>query len=148
MSDFRMALPKITWGAAFANTLAIGYPLDGVLAGSEPRAGFETAQAASGVEDSWDAGTDYVLEADVRWIPQVDTVTPAATGWDGTTGFRAFLEWAQRKNQIRFYPDAGGGTYLTCYLVEPLGPAGERETDGTRRVRLKLRNGASAFDGY
>ena len=148
MADYRAKRPKILWGAAFANTLSFGYPLDNVVAGDEPRAGFAVDQAPSGVEDSWDNGTDYVLSADVRYIPQADTVSPTATGWDGATGFRAFVQWARKKNLVRFYPDKDAGTFIDSYLVEPMTGQPELEEDGTRRLRLKLRNASTAYDGY
>jgi hypothetical protein len=140
MTDFRLKVPKILWGAAFANTLTLPYPLDGMIAGPEPRAGSETAQAPSGVEDAWTIGTDYVLEADARWIPQ--------SLWDGATGFAAFLTWARDKNVLRFYPDKDAGTYIDSYLVEPMSGQGEPESDGTRKVRFRIRNSTTAYDGY
>lgn len=148
MPSFRLKNPKILWGAAFVNTLSIGYPLDNVLAGETPRDGSTFDQSPSGIEDAWIVGTDFVLEGDVRWIPQVDTATPVATGWDGGTGFRAFLAWARQKNVVRFYPDAGAGTTIDCYLAAPMEGSGESESDGTRRVRIRLRNPTTAFDGY
>lgn len=144
----RFKLPKILWGAGFANTLWLGYPLDNISAGDEPRAGSSFDQAPSGVEDAWIVGTDYVLSADVRYIPQADTAVPVATGWDGVTGFREFLRWARDKNQFRFYPDAAGGTFFLSYLVEPMSGQGDSEDDGTRRVRLKIRNASAPYDGY
>lgn len=148
MTDFRYKKPKILWGAAFANTLSIGYRLDNVIAGPEPRAGSETAQAPSGVEDAWTIGTDYILEADIAFIPQTDTASPLATGWDGATGFAAFLSWARDKNLIRFYPDKDAGTFIDSYLVEPMAGQGQPETDATRRVRLRIRNASTPYDGY
>lgn len=140
MPDYRLKVPKILWGAALANTLTLPYPLDNVIAGPEPRAGSESDQAPSGVEDAWTVGTDYILEGDARWIPQAT--------WDGATGFAAFLTWARDKKVIRFYPDKDAGTYIDCYLVEPMTGQGEQENDGTRRIRLRLRNVTTAFDGY
>lgn len=147
--SFRATHPKILWGAGLANTLYFGYALDNVVAESEPRSGSEQIQAPSGVEDAWTVGTDYVLTFDARWIPQADTVTPQATGWDGATGFRAFLEWARDKNAFSFYPDATAGTVIaSCYLAEPMKAAAASESDGTRRLTLKIRNASTAFDGY
>ena len=148
MTDFRAKRPKILWGSGFANTLSFGYPLDNVVAGDEPRAGSSVDQAPSGVEDAWTVGTDYVLSADVRYIPQADTVSPTATGWDGATGFRAFLAWARDKNLVRFYPDKDAGTFIDSYLVDPMTGQGSLEEDGTKRVTLKLRNASAAYDGY
>ena len=148
MTDFRAKRPKILWGSGFANTLSFGYPLDNVQAGDEPRAGSVVDQAPSGVEDAWTVGTDYVLSADVRYIPQTDTASPVATGWDGATGFRAFLQWARDKNLVRVYSDKDGGTFIDSYLVEPMSGQPELEEDGTRRLRIKIRNASTAYDGY
>jgi hypothetical protein len=148
MPNFRSTLPKFTWGAAFVNTLSVGYLLDNVKAGDEPRAGSAFDQTPSGVEDAWITGFDYTLEAELRWIPQTDTASPLATGWDGATGVRAFLQWARQKNQLRFFPDATSGTFITCYLADPAQGYGDVEADGTRRLPFRLRNGSTAFDGY
>jgi hypothetical protein len=148
MSNYRVTFAKILWGAGFANTLNVGYLLDNVKAGDEPRAGSAFDQAPSGVEDSWITGFDFILEAELRWIPPVNTASPVATGWDGTTGVRAFLAWARQKNVVRFYPDATSGTSIDCYLADPMQGYGDVETDGTRRLPLKLRNSSTAFDGY
>jgi hypothetical protein len=148
MPSNRFKLPKITWGASFANTLSIGYPLDNVTAGDEPRAGSVFDRSTAGVEDAWITGVDFLLTADIRWIPQVDTAAPVATGWDGTTGVRSWLSWARQKNQFRFYPDATSGTFITCYLADPMQGVGAFENDGTRKLTVTFRNTATAFDGY
>lgn len=148
MPSYRFKTPKITWGAAFANTLNIGFPLDSVKAYDEPRAGSAFDRCTSGVEDAWITGTDYLLTAEVRYIPQVDVATPLATGWDGATGFRALLAWARNKSQVRFFPDAASGTYLLCYLADPMQGPPDFETDGTRKLTVTLRNTTSPFDGY
>lgn len=149
MTSHRRAFPKILWGAALANTLNVGYWLDNVSAWSEPRAGSEQVQAPSGIEEAWTVGRDYYLQADLAWIPQTDTASPLATGWDGATGVRAFLEWAQDKNVFRFYPDANdAATHIDCYLVDPMTGAPAPELDGSRRLTIKMRNITTAFDGY
>lgn len=149
MTSYRRAYPKILWGAALANTLNVGYWLDNVTAWDEPRAGSEQAQAPSGVEDAWTVGRDYYLQADITWIPQTNTASPLATGWDGAAGVREFLAWARDKNLIRFYPDANdAATHIDCYLVDPMNGSPAPEVDGSRRLTLKIRNGATPFDGY
>jgi hypothetical protein len=140
--------PKITWGTSFANTLDIAYPLDNFKAYSTYREGSQFAQTMAGVEDAWIIGTDYTLEGDVRWIRTTNTTTPLATGWDGSTGVRAFLEWAREKNQFRFYPDTTVNTYILSYLVEPLDGSHSLESDGTRTIRLVMRNASTAYEGY
>lgn len=147
MPSYRSKLPKILWGPSFASTLSIGYPLDNVTAGSEPRAGSVFHQAASGVEDAWVAGLDYELTADVRWIPQTSTSSPLATGWDD--GFRSFLEWARQKNVLRFYPDAANVfVFVDCYLVDPMQGYGAFESDGSRKVTLTLRVAPLAIPAF
>lgn len=137
--------PKITWGASFVNTLTIAYPLDDWRSYSEQRGGSITLQVESGTEDAWDMGSDYVLEGSARWITSTGT---NPSGWDGSTGWRAFLEWARLKNVFRFYPNADVNTYYSCYLVEPLNGQHTLEMDGTRSIRLVIRNPTSPFDGY
>jgi hypothetical protein len=148
MPDYRSKLPKILWGAGFVNTLNVGYPLDNWATFADPREGFQTTRAPSGVEDAWDVQDDYYLAADLRWIPAANTAAPLATGWDGVTGVRAFLAWARRKNLVRFYPDATSGTFIDSYLVDPMSGEPPLEDDGTRRIRLVLRSATTAFEGY
>lgn len=149
MPNHRITYPKILWGAALANTLNVGYWLDNVSAGPEPRAGSEQVQTPSGIEEAWTVGTDYVLQADIAWIPQTNVASPLATGWDGATGVGAFLSWAQDKNVFRFFPDAtDAATHFDCYLVAPMSGQPTPEADGSRRLTIKIRNAAAAFDGY
>lgn len=149
MPNVRLALPKILWGAAFANTLNIGYPLDNVIAGDSPRDGSETIQGPDGGEDAWTIGWDYILQGDIRWIPQTNVASPLATGWDGATGFRAFLQFARDKNLIRFYPDVTVGTFIDSYFVAPMQDPPPSESDGTRRLTgFRIRNVTTAYDGY
>jgi hypothetical protein len=148
MPTYRLALAKILWGAGFANTLSVGYRLDNATSGSEPRAGSVFVQSPSGIEDSWIVGTDYVLQCEARWIPQTDTASPLATGWDGASGGRAFLEWARAKNIIRFYPDATGATSIDSYLFEPMQGLPTPEADGQRRLAFKIRNATTPYDGW
>jgi hypothetical protein len=145
-------LPKVTWGASFANTLNIGYPLDNAVAYPEPRKGYAIVEAPSGARDSWIPGTAQRLAGDARWIPAANTTTPLATGWDtSSTGFAAFLTWARAQNPFRFFPDATSGTYLTCYLVEPMEGEPPQENDGTRHLRIVIQTietESSVFTGY
>jgi hypothetical protein len=141
-------IPKIEWGAGYSQSLAIGYPLDDYASYSTYREGSEFAQTFAGVEDAWITGTDYVLEGTIRWIPTTLTLNPSASGWDGASGVRAFLEWARQKNQIRFYPNKDINTYITSYLVEPLDGKHTLEPDGTRNIRLVIRNSTNSYDGY
>jgi hypothetical protein len=137
----------ITWGASFANSASFGYPVDAWSSYSKPRDGSQTKQAQSGVEDSWIIGYDQYLSVQLRWIPTDNTTSPVATGWDGTTGIRAFTEWAQAKNVFRWYPDMNNtSSYIPSYLAEPQIPV--TEIDGTRNLTLIMRNTGSAYIGY
>lgn len=138
-------LPKIEWGAGFTNTINIKYPVDDWRSYSEARAGSVAVQIESGEEDAWEIGSDYVFEGTFRWIPTTGSVQ---TGWDGATGWRAFLEWARKKNQFRYYPNKDAGTFYTSYLVEPMNGAHDLEPDATRSVRMKIRNSSGSYDGY
>lgn len=140
--------PKIEWGTSFANTLYVAYPLDDFKAYSTYRQGSDFVQSMGGVEDAWIVGTDYILEGDIRWIPTTDTATPLATGWDSSAGVRAFLEWGRQKNPIKFYPDATQSGSITSFLVEPLDGSHGLEPDGTRNIRLVIRNTSSSYNGY
>ena len=140
--------PKITWGSGFTNTLNIGYPLDNWVASSRAFAESTFIQIESGEEDSWVINTEYYLEGDVRFIPATNQTNPSRTGWDGATGFNAFLIWARDKNQFRFYPDKDSATYILSYLVEPTDIAPTQEQDGTRTIRLYIRNASTSYDGY
>lgn len=143
------AIPKITWGASFANTLNIGYPPDGAISFSVPREGSEWAQATTGARDAWVLGNDQRFRGTFRWIPTTATTDPVATGWDGSTGWRAFLEWAREMNPLRYYPDKDVASYHTCYLVEPLQGEPDLEQDGTRKLVLVLEDTTqTAWDGY
>lgn len=138
--------PKITWGTSFANTLNIGYPLDNWVASSRAFSESTFIQIESGEEDAWIVNTEYYLEGDMRFIPTSNTGTQ--TGWDGTIGVNAFLIWARDKNQFRFYPDKDSATYILSYLVEPMEITPTLEPDGTRTVRLYIRNASTSYDGY
>ena len=87
-----------------------------------------------------------MFEGSFRWLPTTGSV--GQTGWDGVAGWRAFLEWSRQKNQFRYYPDKNSGTYYTSYLVEPVNGSHDIEPDGTRSVRVKMRNSSGSYEGY
>lgn len=145
MSNFNK-LPKIVWNG---NTLTIAYRVDNWESYSKPRQGSEFLQMESGVETAWVVATDYMWSGDFRWIPGTDISSPfTQTGWDGSTGWRAFIAWAAAKNTFDFYPDASSGTYITSYAVDADTIIPTLEPDGTRRVRLTIRNGSTEYSGY
>lgn len=144
-------IPAIIWGSGFVNTIDIGQPLDNAVTYSEPRENSEFTKTPSGVEDSWVTGDDEFLAGDIRYIPTADATSPnAASGWDAADGWHAFLKWARKKNVFRFVPDkTDTGTYIECYLVEPMRGEPAREPNGERRLRLVIRStDDSPFTGY
>lgn len=135
-------------GSIYGTQLLLGYPLDEAIAFDRPAEGSMTAFLPSGEADAWDAGTAYLLRASVRWIPRDATGTPAATGWDGTTGFAAFLRHCRRGNAVWFTPDITDLTAgWTVRLEEPYDAEPALEPDMTRTVRLLMRSTAT-FDGF
>lgn len=139
MAFWRGYLPKITWGTGLANTLTFGQALDQARSWAKPKDDSDHLQLESGIEMAWVAGYDYGLEGQVRHIPITDQASPVvATGWDGATGWEAFLEWAWLKNQFRFYPDAAGGTFWPMYLVEPFKEFGDTLEQNRRYRQLRL----------
>ncbi len=144
--------PKITWGAAFGNALEVEV-LDNAVAYPEPRDGSETDDAPSGTRNTWITGTSQILEGDLPYIPTNtgDNVNcPIQTGWDGAAGVAAFLTWARAGNAFRWIPDRTiPGTYQTCYLLEPMNGPPTLDTDGARRLHIKIRTtDDSPFTGY
>lgn len=153
MPLYRDKRPAIVWGDTLANTLYFGYWFDESLSYSLPRAGSEQVQGSSGVEDSWDEGTDQYLEGRARYIPRVTGNTPegfSATGWEGATGWAAFLAWARLKNVFRFCPDRSDlATYTESYLVAPITERPELEEDFTRALTMLIRSvDGSPYEGY
>jgi len=145
-------IPRIDWGSGFTGSIEFGYPLDFAVAYSKPRDGSERIQAISGEEDSWIVGTDYTLTGQVRWIPTNDgssSLNVPQSGWDGTVGWQAFLEWGKRAFQFRFFPDRDAPDYVLSTLVDPIDNAPTLEpADGTRNITLTLRNGSGSYNGY
>lgn len=141
--------PKITWGSSFVNTLNIGYLFDNPTSYSNPLDGSERIKLTSGGEDSWIVGYEYFLRGRVRWIPTANSTNPTATGWDGTTGWRAFLEWTWNSNPFRWYPDKDTASYKLSYLVTPdFKAAPAIEMDGSRTLSIVIRNTTSDYSGY
>lgn len=143
-------VPAITWDTGFTKQIDIGYPLLNTTSYSQPAPGSEFVRTPGGVTDAWVTGDDQILEGDVSFVPPSDATNPVRSGWDAADGWRAFFEWARRGNIFRFIPDKDTpGTYITCYLVEPMGGATGTEIDGTRTFRIKIRSSdGSSFDGY
>jgi hypothetical protein len=149
MTCLRTAAPKIEWGPLYANTLYFGYPLINWTVSSRAFEESTFLQIESGEEDAWIINTEYYLEGDVRFISAVDTVTPLQTGWDGPTGWQEFLLYARKKGFFYFYPDATNDTvFYESYLVEPMSGAPTLSGDGTRTIRLYIRNATTPYDGY
>lgn len=90
----------IDWGPAYANTLWVPY-FDNATSWGEPAEDHETLRMPSGYRTAWLPSEVQKLAGDVAWIPTVDTLDPYATGWDGTTGWRAALAWMRVHEENR-----------------------------------------------
>lgn len=138
MASVRGFFFKIVWGG---NTILSAEPLDFPLSHTTPRSGSDKAQAPSGTRDTWITGHDQTLSGDVRRIPGENQVTVyghTATGWDGATGWAAFLEYARDGGVFTFFPNKDAGTNYTCTLIEPFDEEPTAERNGFRRLRLKI----------
>lgn len=143
---YEPSIPKIEWNG---NTLIFGYPLDNVITYSSPIDGYQNVRIENGDEYSWIPGRNYILECDIRWIPSTTSTNPSQTGWNGSTGWRAFLEYARAKNKFTFYPDYQfSNVSVESYLVDPIDGQHELEPDGTRKLRLVIRNNTTPYDGF
>jgi hypothetical protein len=131
-----MTISKIVWDG---NDLVFGYPLDNAVSYTAAMDGSQFVRIENGDEYSWIPLTHYILEGEVRWI--------STAQWDGATGWRAFLEYARQKNTFSFYRDKDG-TGITSYLVEPLDGNHDIEVDGTRKLRLVIRNSTTPYTGF
>jgi hypothetical protein len=139
-----MKRPQIVWSSY---TASFDYPVDNWSSHSQPREGSAFTQMLSGLENAWVTGRDYTLSFDLRWIPGTSSGTP--TCWDGTGGIREMLEYMQEKNTFDWYPDSGSNSHVTSYLVEPMGAPGiQVEPDGTRSMKLTIRNATTPYNGY
>lgn len=136
MSIAYFGIPKIIWGDSLENQFIFDYPLYDWVTRSEALEGSQFLRIESGYEDSWIVNTSYVLEATVRFIEQDD--------WD--TNWIPFLEWAREKKTFRFYSDEFDSFYYTSYLVEPITESPSIEPDGTRTIRLVIRNSAEPYE--
>lgn len=138
--------PRITWGLSYANTLNFSQPLDEATSYSAPRTDIETSDAMSGAGDGWSYGFVGLLTGVVRRIPRLDI--GSVTGWEGATGWDAFLRAADDFGLLRFIPDVTvPGTYWTCY-AQSWELVGE-EINRMRMVRLTLRRqDLGLFLGY
>lgn len=128
---------KVDWNG---NTLNFSYPLDNATAYSTIIDGSQMVRTENGTEYSWIPNSNYILEGDVRWI--------STEQWDGATGWRAFLEYARAKNPFTFYTANTDTTGVISYLVEPLNGEHSLEIDGTRRIRLVIRNTTTPYTGF
>lgn len=134
-----MKKSQINWGPGFANTITIQYPADSLTTYSQPRGGSDFVQTLGGLESAWIVGSDYYLEATFRWIPNEST--PDATGWEGASGWEAFLRYARAKNPFRWVLNTDSpGVFVESWLAEPMEGGPAIEMDGTKSIRITIRN--------
>lgn len=139
---------QFKWGTSYANTLSCGYPMaiDAPKSYSKNLPGYEREQSAAGQWDAWVTASEYFLQVTFRHIP--GTSTTGVTGWDGSTGFRAFLEWCREMNKVRVYKDKDSASYIESYVVGGLDEEPGLEDNGYRTLTLTFSNTSSAYDGY
>ena len=140
-------ISSLLFGTNFENRIDIGFPLFDILTDREERDGSEHIQSPSGIEDSWITGRDYVIDTEVRWIPDGPNTSPVQTQLSGPVSWQEFLDWARDANALRFVPDATVPDFYidNVYLVEPRKGFGNLSPDLKRNVRLKLRNATKDF---
>lgn len=138
-----MTIRAIQWGTNFENVLLLG-ELYNPVTDREYRDGSVFEQGPSGVETSWVTGRDYVLEGEVRWIPDGPGGTQSPVS--GPTAFQEFLTWARESNAFRFVPDSTLPLFYVenCYLVEPRRGFGAF-LNIKRSVQIKIRNASMDF---
>lgn len=155
MADFRGAIPKIEWGSSFGNTILFPGPPEAAVSWPQAKPGSRWAEFPSGQVDAWVTGTDEFVEFQVVHVPPNDVTAPyPATGWDTSpNGWREFFLDAWEGNELRFYPDKSGGTFHTCYLLQPRPGADWKPNrdpqTGLRSFTMRLRtDDGSAIAGY
>lgn len=134
-------LPKIEWGDNLEYTIYFDYPLYDWVTRSEALEGSQFLRIESGYEDSWIVNSSYVLEGNVRYIVQ--------DVWDEKWDYdwMPFLQWARQKKQFRYYSNyLASSSYINSYLVEPITEIPSIEADGTRTIRLVIRNSSTPYD--
>jgi hypothetical protein len=146
---YRGLTPRITWGAGYANALVFFGRFDAVI--GFPREFGESTHdltlGGDGVGYTWPEHS--ILSGIVRRIPRVDTA--GVTGWEGATGWDAFLtSWARDYQPFRWIYDATvPGTYTEVFLVEPMNGPPEEEPNRWKRLPLSMRRrDGLAWSGY
>jgi len=133
---------KLLWGSSLENELRFGYPIFDFLSDREERDGSRHETSAAGVDSSWIVGRDFILDAEVRWIPDGPGTNPVQTALSGPVSWQEFLDWARDAHTFRFVPDETVPNFYidNVALVEPRKGFGNLSPDIKRNVRLKLRN--------
>ena len=130
-----MAIPKIEWGASFANTWEFSGPIDVPVSETMPVGAI--TEAASGERTRWTQREDNTLAFASRFIPKNDD--GSITGWTtASTGVREALAWLAEQNIGRFYPDKDLGGFNNFYLIDH--ESDLEEGGGFYRVRMTIRD--------
>lgn len=142
-----MPISRLLWGSNFGNEIRIGFPLFDLLTDHEERDGSVHDMDGAGAEVAWIEGRDYVIDTEVRWIPDRPGTGPVQSAISGAVAWQGFLDWARGGNAIRFVPDETTPLFYidNTYLVEPRKGFGNNSSDIKRNVRLKLRNPSIDF---
>lgn len=115
----------------------------------ENRDGSEDRQGPSGVEESWLTGTDYTLNATIRWIPAAPVIDPVIKHqWSGQAeyqgvndGVAALIRAGRDKNAITFVYDRADCAVATSgYLINDNAKAtAEADRQDEKQIAIRLR---------
>jgi len=141
--------PKIIWfPSGVAAPLVVRYPLDEAAAYPRMSKGSDVQQIRSGATDAWTEDTEWCLSGSIRYIPATDERNglgaTIATGWDGSSGWRAFLEYCWQGGTFLFFPDGASPSYFVAELMEPAmgdfaGNPPTAEADYSRALKIVIR---------
>lgn len=135
-----------------------GY-LDNWSSWSQPRAGSKFIKTPYGEEDSWYVADDYYLAMDVRFIRET-TSTPSdiaqngsvwnvlSSGSLGDVSWTGFLLQANRGIPVTASFGNTPTTVSNCYVVDSSTDGPTINQDGTRNIRITLRNKNTPFTGF
>jgi hypothetical protein len=123
------------WGTGEENLLLFDYPFDNVRYYRKRRPASSRIRIPGGGYDPWDAGKDFMVETDVRWLSMAK--------WSDPVGVQAFLDYAGDGGTFSFLPDATVPDFSVpnCFLESPYeSPNPGSEQSGEQIVRIIFGN--------
>lgn len=134
------SLALLRWGPNFGATARLAYRFDSLITYPLPREGSKLSRSRGGAVEATLTGTDWILEADVKWVPDRDLTSPAQTGWQSGGGWQGIIAWAQNGGTVRLIPDTAlPKIWIDAELVAPTTDPPSINGDATQSVHLKLR---------